>query len=97
MLIGVATFLVLIIALLAVPITLTFKLSWRQAIQGDIELRWLFGLVRVRPPAFGSRPLLAGNGQEKRQVGHPGRSSGSKRNAFAVVQQSSFRHLHRCL
>ncbi len=51
MLTGVAAFLLLLIALLAIPVTLTFQASWPQAFQDHIKLQWAFGLVSVRLPS----------------------------------------------
>jgi len=46
MLAGVVIFLLLLLALSAIPLTLSFQISWHQALQGQLRLLWLFGLVR---------------------------------------------------
>jgi len=50
----VVVLLLLCVALLAIPVTLIFKLSWQQAFQGHITLRWAFGFVCVGFPLFRS-------------------------------------------
>ncbi|MDH3527239.1 MAG: DUF2953 domain-containing protein [Gammaproteobacteria bacterium] len=91
MLIGLVTFLLLSIALLAVPVTLTYRMSWQQGFQGDVRLRWLFGLVRIRLPA--SKPESpTPEGEERAQpAGRFERSSREKHPVFAIVRQKSFR------
>jgi hypothetical protein len=51
MLTGVVTILLLIVALLAIPLTLTFRVFWQQDLKNDFELKWIFGLVHVRFPS----------------------------------------------
>lgn len=91
MLFGVVTFLLLLIALLAVPVTLTFQVSWQQAIESDIKLHWLFGLVHVRLPSFQSKaPSLEGE-ELTQKMSHFKRSSRKKTNFFAIIWQKAFR------
>lgn len=91
MLTGVVTFLLLLIALLAVPVTLKFQMSWRQALQGDIRLLWLFGLVRLRLAI----PHLKLPSQEAkkatRKISRIERSPRKSKNQFAVIWQRPFR------
>ncbi len=91
MLTGVVTFLLLIIALLAVPVTLTFQMSWQQVLQGDIKLLWLFGLVRIRLPSFKPESSIPEGDEQAKIISRFERSSGNKLNGFAVVRQKSFR------
>jgi len=48
MLLGTAVVLGLLVALLAIPVTLRFDVAWDQTLRQDIRLLWAFGLVRVR-------------------------------------------------
>lgn len=91
MLTGMVTFLLLIIALLAVPVTLTFQMSWQQQLQGDMTLHWLFGLVRIRLPSFKPKSTTPEGEERAQKVGRYERSSRNKQNVFAVVRQKSFR------
>ena len=89
MLTGVVAFLLLLIALLAIPITLTFRFSWQQASQNHIVLRWAFGLVRVRMSPF--QPKAIPPGERRQKAGRSRRSSRRKRNVLAAVRQTRFR------
>ena len=50
MLTGLLVFLIALTALLAIPVTVLFRLSWPDVQENDVELQWGFGLVRVRLP-----------------------------------------------
>ena len=91
MLTGVVAFLLLIIALLAVPVTLTFQMSWQQQLQGDMTLHWLFGLVRIRLPSFKPKPPVPEGKERTQKPDHADRSPRNRQNVFAVVRQKSFR------
>lgn len=89
MLTGVASFLLLLIALLAIPVTLSFKMTWQQNFQSDVRLLWLFGLVRARIPIT---PTSSPKENKPAKKGHhPKRFSSKKQNAFSVVKQKAFR------
>ncbi len=91
MLTGVVTFLLLLIALLAIPITLTFQLSRQQAFQGDIRLLWLFGLVRVQFPSF-KAPSPISKKKEPTKKSKPARpAAGNISNIVAIIWQQKFR------
>jgi hypothetical protein len=91
MLTGMATFLLVIIALLAVPVSLTFQLSGREHIQGKISLRWLFGLVRLQLPPFTPKsPIPEGAGRAAR-TGRLRHSSRNRQHVSALVRQKAFR------
>lgn len=91
MLTGVALFLLLLVALLAIPVTLTFRLAWHQALQGQVQLGWAFGLLRVRIPlpkpasasSAGEKPL-----QKKARSREPARKGGTP---FRLMRQKPFR------
>lgn len=91
MLTGLTAFLLLLIALLAIPVTLTFEVSWRQVLHSDIKLRWAFGLVRVTiPPIEPGKPATEGE-EPGQKVGRHERSPSKKHNIFAVVRQKKLR------
>jgi len=75
MLTGVLVFLLFLIALMAIPVTLTFQLSWPSVSQENALLEWGFGLVKVRVPA--SEPKA--------------HSYGRKTNVLPAVRLKSFR------
>ena len=91
MLSGVAAFLLLFIALLAIPVTLTFKASWQQAFQGYVKLQWAFGLVRVRLPSLQSKAPSPEGEELAQKVSSFGRSPRKKWNSFSAIRQKAFR------
>lgn len=91
MLTGVLVFLLFLIALLAIPVTLTFQLSWPKALQQDALLGWAFGLVQVRIPASEPKALSSGDGESKRKAHRSRHSSGKSTNVFAAVRLKPFR------
>lgn len=90
MLIGTVAFLLVLVALLAVPVRLSYRLSWRRVLQGHVQLRWLFGLVRVQLPLAQSKPRP----DEQKAVSRKqrkGASSARKSNPVAAIRQKAFR------
>jgi hypothetical protein len=85
MLTGVLVFLLVIIALMAIPITLTFQFSWPSTPQENALLEWGFGLVKVRVPA--SEPKAHSSGKNS----YGKNSYGTKTNLLPAVRLKSFR------
>lgn len=56
MLTALALFLLAVVALLAIPATLMFQVSYRQTFQGHVTLQWAFGRVRARIPLSRAKP-----------------------------------------
>ena len=91
MLTGVVAFLLVFIALLAIPVTLSYQVSWQRAFQGKVKLQWAFGLVRIDLPAFQSK-TASPQGEEPTQTIHRKRHPSRKRsNPLAVIRQKAFR------
>ena len=93
MLYGVALFLVLLVGLLAIPLTLDFDFSWRQSLEQNVRLGWAFGLVRVRIPSSDSRaesesPRARKENKKERRAQRSTRGPG---NMFAAVRDGRFR------
>jgi hypothetical protein len=91
---GVVLFLLVLIALLAVPVTMTFQLSWRQVFEGSLKLQWLFGLVRIELPVSHSNiQALPGNKikQHTQKKAPCKKAPGKKSNPIAAIRQKSFR------
>jgi hypothetical protein len=85
-----AVVLLLIIALLAIPVSLTYQLSWHQAFQSRMTLRWLFGLVRIQLSP--SQPRAATAKKKKRPAKAAKRKPGANpANVFAAARQKAFR------
>jgi hypothetical protein len=91
MLTGVVAFLLSLFALLSIPVTMMFQVSWQQALQSDIKLLWLFGLVHVRLPSFQSKaPSLEGEELAQKNI-YFERSPRKNSSLFAVIWQKAFR------
>lgn len=91
MLTGVLIFLLVLIALLAIPITLTFKVSAQQAFQNDIRLLWLFGLVRIRIPPSKPKASEPEKEQPRKKSARKKSASRKKPNVLAAIRQKRFR------
>lgn len=85
MLTGLAIVLLLIIALLAIPLTLTFQVSWPEEHQNDFKLRWAFGLVCIEIPSSS-----AGE-DDNQKADRKERSSRRGGNFLAGVRDRAFR------
>ena len=48
MLLGTAAFFALLVALLAIPVSLRFDVAWDKTLRKDIHLQWAFGLLSVQ-------------------------------------------------
>lgn len=81
----------LLIAVLAIPVSLTFRLSWRQSLQRDIRLRWLFGLVNVDLSKSGAGPASPDTGADPAAPEREKQAFRKKPNPLAALQQRSFR------
>ena len=90
MLIGTAICLVSIAVLLAVPVTLSYQLSRRQALEATVKLRWMFGLVRLELPLTPRRPAASKRGSGTRRK-RQDEATGRGKNAIAVIRHHAFR------
>lgn len=90
MLTGAAVFVLLLIALLAIPVTLRFRVSSHDALQNDVRLEWAFGLVRVRIPL--QSKTVDAKGEKHEQETRPSKRTSRKRgNVFGALRQERFR------
>lgn len=91
MLSGLLALLLLLIVLLAMPLSLTFRLSWPQTTEGELQLDWAFGLVRLQLPGSPSKtpsaPVELPAGKSERS----GPRSRNKSHLMAALRQPSFR------
>ena len=91
MLTGVLAFVLLLIVLLAIPVTLTYKASWPKVVHNSARLEWAFGLIRVRIPSSKLKQPASHREQAKRTTDCSEYSSRKKSNVFAAVRQEPFR------
>ena len=91
MLIGTVIFLSLIIILLAMPVTVTYQLSWREKPSGDARLNWAFGLVRADVSLDRETSERGKPGAARKKAARQRRSTGKKTNVAAGIRQPAFR------
>ena len=91
MLTGLLVFLLVLMALLAIPVTVLFRLSWPDNRGNDVQLHWWFGLVRVRLPAEPSASESAERDFGRIEKKRPARQSQEDRNVWAAIRQTRFR------
>lgn len=84
--------LLLLLALLAVPVNLTYRLSWDRKLRGKASLHWLFGLVRIRlaPPAA-TQKTAPDEQRIEDSAETKAKPSRKKFNLLAALRQKSFR------
>lgn len=88
---GIGIFLLFLIALLAIPVSFSFQVSWQQALRGHIHLQWAFGLVRARIPLNSSKKT-SGKAGKKSHTSERRHKPGSKgSNPFVLIRQKAFR------
>lgn len=91
MLIGTVIFLSLVVILLAMPLSLTYRFSWKETPSASFRLNWAFGLVRadVSPDLAKHEPDKPEAARKK--AARRGKSRGKKTNFMAAIRQPSFR------
>lgn len=91
MLIGTVIFLSLVVFLLAMPVTLTYRLFWKQTLSANVRLNWAFGLVRadVSPDLAKSKPDKPEAARKK--AARRAKSESKKTNYMAAIRLPSFR------
>ncbi len=89
----VAGLLGLVLLLLAVPVDLDFRLEGIEPFTGQVKVRWLFGLVRIRipvPRAGRRTPRPEAEKKAARKRARP-RARGRHRHFLAALGQAAFR------
>jgi len=89
MLTAVIVFVLLVVALLAIPLSLTYDLSTRTGYRNDLRVAWAFGLLHFRVPT--NRPATADAEKAKPVDVRAERSSASGAGGFATIRQKAFR------
>ena len=91
MLTGLLIFVVILIALLAIPVTMTFRVSRPSVGDDETWLEWAFGLVRVRLSASEPKDRSTGDGESEQKPQSSGVSFGKSPNVFAAIRLNAFR------
>jgi len=87
----------LLILLLAIPIALTFRFEnigfeGMEAFKGQVTIRWLFGLLRIRIPVPGDTGMhRSGTKLQAAKKQGQYRKPGARRNLVAILRQVKFR------
>ncbi len=89
MLLGLAIFFLVLILVLAIPVSLSFKTCWKQTMEGHVKLQWAYGLVSIRHNLLATKPKSAKLKKPKRNTRRVESSSG--RNFMAALRQPPFR------
>ncbi len=80
-----------LLLLLAVPVDAAFRLEGIEAFGGQIAIRWLFGLVRIRIPLPGVRERPAKPAAEREAARKRPRRTSRPARGLAVLGQTAFR------
>lgn len=91
MLIGTAIFLSLIVILLAIPVTFTYRLYWKQTLSANIRLKWAFGLVRADVSPDNAKTKADKPEAARKKTDRPDKSQARKANFMAAIRQPPFR------
>ena len=91
MLTGIAVIFLAIIALLAIPVLVTFRVYRRQAFQGQITLIWAFGLVRLPIPLFEGKVSSPRAEKAARKTKYKKQRRRKNTSPFALIRQPAFR------
>lgn len=87
-----AIFLLLLTALLAVPVTLTFQTSWQRSFQGNIQLQWAWGIVCVQFPLLQPTANSTVPNEELTHITHSMQHSPrNKSHLITALRQKAFR------
>jgi len=90
-LVGAALFLLLLVGLLAIPVTLEFEVAWRNALEQNVRLRWAFGLVHVRIPSADPRAEPESRTVPEKKKQRARQSRRGPGNVLAAVRDGRFR------
>lgn len=91
MLAAALTTLLVLLFLLAIPLTLTYQLSWQQQLEGKAMLQWLFGLVRVQLASPRAEQPAPKEKQIEDSTEHKSKTARKKFKPLAALRQKAFR------
>jgi hypothetical protein len=85
----------LVLLLLAVPVNVDFRVEGTGSLSGQVRVRWMFGMVRIRAPfprggAPGRRPEEESRATRTSDGSEP-RGRGRGRHVLAALRQATFR------
>jgi hypothetical protein len=77
--------------LLALPVTMIFQISRRQVFQGQITLKWAFGLIGGHFPLFEAKPPSADGSRARQIKTRTQRHASGGSSPLALIRNRSFR------
>ena len=83
--------LLVVLAVLAIPVELHYRVNWHGRMQGDMRLVWLFGLLRVRIPTTSTQSAASARKTHTHHPRHRKTKSKRKSNPLAAWRLRSFR------
>jgi hypothetical protein len=84
-------FLSLVVFLLAMPVTLTYQLFWKQTLSAKLRLNWAFGLVRADVSPDLAEPKPDKPEAARKKAGRRGESTGKNLDFMAAIRRPSVR------
>ncbi|MDH3449281.1 MAG: DUF2953 domain-containing protein [Gammaproteobacteria bacterium] len=91
MLLATAIVLTVLVILLAIPVTLTYRLNWQLKLQSEFGLQWLFGLVRVRLAPQRAAHSIPETRETVNPIEAKVKPAGKKYRPFTALRDKSFR------
>ena len=91
MLIGTVVFLSLIVILLAMPVTLTYQLAWKDTLSANLRLDWAFGLVRKDVSPDLESPGPDDGEAAGKKTARRGKAAAKRPNFIAAIRHAPFR------
>lgn len=91
MLFATAITLLVLVALLAIPATLTYQLNWQHKLQGEVSLQWLFGLLQLRLASPGAGRSAPEKKDRQGSSEAKTKSARKKFNPIAALRRKTFR------
>lgn len=91
MLSGVAVVLGLVLTILAVPITVVFRVDRFGELKGQLGFRWLFGLVRFQSAIAGADSTRPRRGRKPAKKNKERKAGHRARGIISLMRQSDFR------
>ena len=91
MLIGTVIFLSLVVLLLAMPVTLTYRLFWKQTLSANVRLNWAFGLIRADVSPDPAKSKSDKPEAARKKTARRAKSESKKTNYMAAIRLPSFR------
>ena len=90
-LLTVVCLLALLIALLAIPLSMSFSFTRHRSIQASAQFHWLFGLVKFQAHFPDETPSIKQEKTTPKKKPKPHRDMNNKRDIIILLKQSTFR------